>query len=198
MQQAEVQRPARRPATERRGLLTRVRLGWPAAAGALGTASVAALAFAAVLQFQLSDIRDENDGLEARVEQDAQVLNDMKDIMSVAISEDLSTTELAAASVAGGGAGTAIYGWSRKQLSGFVICKDMPPANEGHVYQAWFHAGDMYVTAGTFEAQDGTCQLPVELSSSMPLSGFGISVEPEGGSTKPSSDWLMYADFGRD
>lgn len=196
MTQAEVQRPSSRVAGERAGIFSRLSFGWPAMAGALAVASVAALAFAALLQVQLTDIRGDNDDLEARVEADSVALDGMQDIMTVAFSDDLSTTELAAASGGAVGAGTALYGWSRKHLSGFIICDDLPPAPDEAVYQAWFHAGENVVSAATFTADDGTCHIPVKLSSAMPVDGFGISVEPEGGSSRPSSDWLMYASFG--
>lgn len=197
MRQAEVQRRPLEPAGSRGGFLSSLRLGWPATAGALAVASVAALAFAALLQVQLTDLRDDKDGLEARIQQDAQVIDDMQEIMTISLSDDLSTTELAAYGGAGIGATTALYGWSRKQLSGFIVCKDLPKLEEGEVYQAWFEAGDNVVSAGTFTSEDGTCHLPVKLTSQLPLSGFGISVEPEEGSARPSSGWLMYADFGR-
>lgn len=196
MKQAEVQRRPAAPAGAGGGFFSRLRVGWPATAGALAVASVAALAFAALLQVQLTDLRDDKEGLEAQVQADSQVLSDMQEIMTVAFSDDLSTTELAAVSTAGI-SGSALYGWSRKHLSGFIICQDLPPLEEDQVFQAWFHAGENVVNAGTFRSEDGTCHLPVELSSSMPLSGFGISIEPEGGSARPSSGWLMYADFGR-
>lgn len=195
MAQAEVQRPPA-VATASGGLFSRLNLGWPATAGALAVASVVALAFAAVLQVQLTDIRSENDDLQTKVQADASVIDDMQEIMTVAFSDDVDTTELAAVSGAALGAGTALYGWSRKHLSGFILCDDLPTLGDENVYQAWFHAGDAVVSAATFAADDGTCHIPVHLSSEMPLTGFGISIEPTGGSSSPSSDWLMYASFG--
>jgi anti-sigma-K factor RskA len=231
MAQAEVQRPPA-PATGARGsLFGRLRFGWPATAGALAVTSVVALAFAAVLQIQLDDIRGDNDVLETQQQtdalvigdmqedmstlqvqladvleknddlqedltSDAQVIGDLREIMTSALSDDLSTTELVAGSAGAAGMGTVLYGWSRKYLSGFIICHDLPPLAGDSVYQAWFRSGENVVSAATFTADDGTCHVPVQLSTELPLTGFGISIEPAGGSTSPSSDWLMYASVG--
>lgn len=196
MTQAEVQRRPAAAGAARTGLFERLNLGWSATAGALAIASVVALVFAAALQVQLTDIRGENNDLEDQLQADARVVNDMQDILTVAFSDDLSTTELAAASTGAVGAGTALYGWSRKHLSGFIICDDLPALGEDQVYQAWFNAGEDVVPAATFSAEDGTCHIPVQLSSAMPLTGFGISIEPAGGSSRPSSAWVMYSSFG--
>jgi anti-sigma-K factor RskA len=231
MAQAEVQRPPAPAASARGGLLGRLRLGWPATAGALAVTSVVALVFAAALQVQLDDVRgdndlletqqqsdvrvigdmqedmstlqvqlagvlEENDDLQEELTTDAQVIDDLQEIMTVAFSEDLSTTELVAGSAGAVGVGTVLYGWSRKYLSGFIICHDLPPLADDSVYQAWFRSGENVVSAATFTADEGTCHVPVQLSTELPLTGFGISIEPAGGSASPSSDWLMYASVG--
>ena len=57
--------------------------GWPALAGAVAAAGVAALAFAAVLQLEVNDLRDENDEMAFQLQSSAAVLqlevNDLRD-----------------------------------------------------------------------------------------------------------------------
>lgn len=231
MAQAEVQRTPVPAAGAPGGLLGRLRLGWPATAGALAVTSVVALVFAAALQVQLDDVRgdndlletqqqsdvqaighmqenmstlqvqlagvlEENDDLQEELKTDARVIDDLQEIMTVALSDDLSTTELVAGPAGAVGVGTVLYGWSRKYLSGFIICHDLPPLADDSVYQAWFRSGETVISAATFAADDGSCHVPVQISRDIPLTGFGISIEPAGGSTSPSSDWLMYSSVG--
>lgn len=196
MDQADVRRKPRRPTGSRSRVLDHIGIGWPATAGVLAIASVAALAFAAVLQFQLADLRDEKDKLEQEILAEQSTVKDIQEIMTVvATADDVNTTELATvASTAE--VGSASYSWSRDQLSGFIICKDLPPLEEGMVYQAWIRVAGSMVNLGTFEPEDGKCHVPITFSRWVSLSGAGISVEPEGGSIEPS-EWVMYADFTR-
>jgi anti-sigma-K factor RskA len=73
---------------------------------------------------------------------------------------------------------------------------DMPPPPEGKVYQLWLNQpGEGMVPAGV---------MPVEPDQTLLLSGdaatataAGITVEPEGGSTEPTTEPIALFDFGR-
>ena len=77
-----------------------------------------------------------------------------------------------------------------------IVTEDMPPPPAGKVYQLWLdQPGEGMVSAGV---------MPVEPDQTVLLTGdaatataAGITVEPAGGSTSPTSPPIALFDFGR-
>ncbi len=175
------------------GFLRRVRLGWPAAA-ALSAAGAAALVFAAFLQFQMNDLRDEKDDLAREVHVASRQLDDQAQILTVATASDLRRIPMRPVSSDAWGE----YHWSPSTGKGFIVCYHMPPLQQDEVYQAWFSTDSDPVSAGTFAPQDGTCQYLMEPAvTNFQPTGVGVSREKSGGSAKPSGTWLIFASIER-
>ncbi|MFQ5471646.1 MAG: anti-sigma factor domain-containing protein [Dehalococcoidia bacterium] len=182
-----------RPAS---GFFDRFRVGWPTAAGVFGLAGVAALVFAAVLQFQLSDLRSENSDLENLVAVEEQTIQDIRGIMTVFLrADDLATVVVEPVDSEAPEAAEAhvTYSWSREQNAGFILCENLPPLAHGQIYQAWFTLEEGPQSAGTFSSPDGSCNLPLGLGEADQPKGLGITIEPEGGSSPPDhGEFILY------
>ena len=177
-----------------RGFGERLRLGWPAAAGALGLAGLAALAFAAFLQVEMNDLRDDKSDLARQVEAAGHQLDDQQQILAVMSSSDTKQAPMSAVSSESSAWG--VYSWSPGSGKGFIVCHDLPPLEQGEVYQAWISTEERPLSAGTFVASNGGCQYPMDLSSVQKRpKGIGVSREPEGGSASPSEKWVLFASF---
>ncbi len=176
------------------GLRRLLRLRWPAAAGALGLAGLAALAFAAFLQVEMNDLRDEKGDLARQVEAAGHQLNDQQQILAVISASDTKQAPMIAVSSESSAWG--VYNWSPGSGKGFIVCHDLPPLEQGEVYQAWISTEERPLSAGTFVASNGSCQYPMDLSSVRKRpKGIGVSREPEGGSASPTEKWVLFASF---
>ncbi len=77
--------------------------------------------------------------------------------------------------------------------SGVLIVADLTPLPSGKVYQFWLIKGDTPVSAGLFSV-DAQGRGLLSITTSEPIGSFdaiGVSVEPEGGSPKPTGDIVM-------
>jgi Anti-sigma-K factor rskA/Putative zinc-finger len=179
---------------------------WPAAAGALGVASVAALGVSAFLGVQVADLHDQNDGLQAQLVSNSssfekqlsdtkQQLADQRSIFTVLSDDDRKQVDVSAP---GGSGAAAYYTWSPENDKGFMICDHLPPIVAGQVYQIWVvTAGGTNIAVTSFQSTDGTCQAPMDFAgvtiTDRPV-GIGITAEDlPGGSGKPKGPWLLYA-----
>lgn len=77
-----------------------------------------------------------------------------------------------------------------------IVTADMPPPPDGKVYQLWLdQPGEGMVSAGLMPvAADQTVLLTGDAATA---TAAGITVEPEGGSTSPTSAPIALFDFGR-
>jgi len=77
-----------------------------------------------------------------------------------------------------------------------IKTEDMPPPPEGKVYQLWLdQPGKGMVSAGVMPVkEDQTVLLSGDAATA---TGAGITVEPAGGSTAPTSEPIALFDFGR-
>jgi hypothetical protein len=173
----------------------RIRLGWPAAAGALGLAAAAALAFASFLQVQMNDLRNDKDELALELESTQEVIRDQAQVIAISAATDRQEIDMEAVAAPEGA--WAEYFWSRTAGGGFIVCHGMPAPVEGEVYQAWFEMDGKLVSAGTFTpSEDGTCVYPMHPEEPVRgIDGIGVSEEQAGGSESPSGDWLIWAAF---
>jgi anti-sigma-K factor RskA len=76
-----------------------------------------------------------------------------------------------------------------------IVTQKMPPPPDGMVYQLWLdQPGEGMVSAGVMPVRaDQTVLLDGNAASA---TGAGITVEPEGGSTSPTSEPIALFDFG--
>ena len=77
-----------------------------------------------------------------------------------------------------------------------IVTSKMPPPPSGKVYQLWFdQPGQGMVSAGLMPVKpDQTVLLSGDAATA---TGAGITVEPAGGSTSPTSKPIALFDFGR-
>ncbi|WP_327685109.1 anti-sigma factor [Streptomyces sp. NBC_00467] len=91
-----------------------------------------------------------------------------------------------------GGRGTVVVSKSRNQAAFLVSGLPRPPA--GKVYQLWFNDGGTMRPAGLMDPATADNALlmdgPVNAAS-----GMGVTVEPAGGSPKPTSDPVALMNF---
>ena len=74
-----------------------------------------------------------------------------------------------------------------------LVVEDMPPVPEGKTYQIWVIEDDVPKPSGLFEPNQDSVAAVVE----HPLDGgdvIAVTVEPEGGSRKPTSDPMLAAE----
>ncbi|MDQ5819324.1 MAG: anti-sigma factor [Actinomycetota bacterium] len=74
-----------------------------------------------------------------------------------------------------------------------LVVEDMPPVPEGKTYQIWVIEDEVPKPGGLFEPNQDSVAAVVE----RPLSGgevVAVTVEPEGGSPKPTSDPMLAAE----
>ena len=76
-----------------------------------------------------------------------------------------------------------------------IVTHQMPPPPEGKVYQLWLdQPGEGMVSAGLMPVKaDQTVLLTGDAATA---TGAGITVEPEGGSTAPTTEPIALFDFG--
>lgn len=96
------------------------------------------------------------------------------------------------ADVAGGGEATVVRSASRNQA--VLVTSGLPEAPAGRIYELWLiHDGDM-VSAGTMAGGDHELWLEGDPATAL---GFGITVEPAGGSQsgEPTTQPITKIDF---
>jgi Anti-sigma-K factor rskA len=197
---AQAEREASGVAMVDRGVVPlweRLRPGLRTTARAAALAGVIALVFSGFLQIQMSGLRGDKNDLEDQLSAASTELEQQRQIMSVLSASDTRKVPIEA-SITNSSA-ESVYNWSGESDTGFIVCSDFPSLPGGSVYQAWFTAGGGSAEPiATFVPQDGRCQIPIDMSRlAWRPAGIGISVEPEGGSLRPSG-WVAFASFERD
>jgi hypothetical protein len=173
----------------------RLRWLWPAAAGTLAVGAVAALAFALVLQSEVSGLRDDKDRLAADVEDAGAVLEEQRQLMSVLAAPDAQQISLDPADP--DSEALAVYYWSRTSRTGALLSNNLPALGEGQVYRVWVLTGDEVYDVGSFESWNGVGQLSMDMKGvSGPPVGIGVSIEDAAGAQQPR-EMLLFAEFPR-
>lgn len=191
------ERPERQPP-----LLQRLGLSWASAAAGLGVASVAALAFAGILQAQVNDLKSENDRMESQMRGTTQQLEaNARNANAAAADTESLLLSIVATSPQGvelkpAAESSVFYTASADQESGWVLCDHLADPPEGMVYQFWFNQDTTNVPAVAFSPEDGDCYLPLDLTSlTMTPTGVGLSLEELGAVSDGPDHWLDYAHF---
>ena len=73
-----------------------------------------------------------------------------------------------------------------------LVASELPPAPEGQVYETWIIRDGMPEPAGLFEPRDGEAASTVE-GSMEGAEAVAVTLEPEGGSSMPTSDPILVA-----
>jgi hypothetical protein len=205
--QAQRERSAR---AEGPGFWQRFRIPWPATAGALGIASLAALAVSAFLGLQVQDLRDKNGDLEtqlsastaslqAQVSNASKQLSDQQSIFTV-LADD-KRQEVDVVPPAGTGVSDAYYTWSPDKHKGFLLCEGLPALVAGTVFELWVvtknSAAEKKATPmASFDSTDGNCQVTMDFANLTGTpTGIGISVEQAPMNASKHSPWLLYGDL---
>jgi hypothetical protein len=157
----------------------RVTLPWLVAAASLIVA-VAALAWVAVLQVQITDLRNTTLLASERAARFDRVAN-------VLASDELAVRPLQPAQGAVPSSGYVFL--DPVSGTGMLMCHDLPPVPQGHAYQVWFVRGNDRVSAGMLwpdRRGDGytIIQVPTDLQS---FDSIGLTDEPGSGSAWPTS-----------
>jgi hypothetical protein len=173
----------------------RARWLWPAATGALAAGGAAALAFALVLQAEVSDLRDDRDRLTDEVRDAGAVLDEQRSLMAVLSAPDVSQLNLEPAEQ--GSEAQAVYYWSRSSRNGALLSSNLPPLSEGRVYRVWVLTAHEVYDVGSFESWNGVGQLSMDMKdvSGRPA-GIGVSVEDAGAADEPR-EMILFAEFPR-
>jgi hypothetical protein len=157
----------------------RVALPWLVAAASLIVA-VAALAWVAVLQVQITDLRNTTLLASERAAR-------FDRVASVLASDELAVRPLQPAQTAVPSSGYVFL--DPVSGTGMLMCHDLPPVPQGHAYQVWFVRGNDRVSAGMLwpdRRGDGytIIQVPSDLQS---FDSIGLTDEPGSGSAWPTS-----------
>ena len=92
-----------------------------------------------------------------------------------------------------GEAGRATIGRSVSHNAAVIVAEDMAPAPEGKVYELWLKSGDKFVPAGLMpNGPDHTTLLEGDAAAA---GAAGITIEPAGGSEKPTTEPIALFDF---
>ncbi|MBU7600607.1 anti-sigma factor [Streptomyces sp. P38-E01] len=143
-------------------------------------AGVAAFGGIAVWQYQQAE------DARQRAEQAQQRSTDISALLT-APDASVETSELP-----GGATGTVVVSRERNQAA--FLASDMPTPPRGKVYQLWFNDGGTMRSAGLMDAQSAR-PATVMAGDLDRASGMGITVEPAGGSDRPTSEPLAEMEF---
>jgi hypothetical protein len=163
-------RPGRRP---------RFSTAWLVAAASFVVAAIS-LAWVAILQVQISDLRNNVVIASDRAARFDRVVN-------VLASDKLAVKPLQPAQTAVLANGYVFLDPSSG--TGMLMCHDLPPIEQGHAYQVWFVRGNDRISGGMLwpdRRGDGytIIQVPADLQS---FDSIGLTDEPGSGSAWPTT-----------
>lgn len=93
------------------------------------------------------------------------------------------------AEIAGGGEATLI--WSPHQRKSAILVNDLPPLASDKTYQLWYIGDEGAIPAGVFTANVSATSWRVLDGAMTAGDTVGVTVEPAGGSAKPSTDPIL-------
>lgn len=87
---------------------------------------------------------------------------------------------------------TVVYSPDLDQVG--VLSTDLPDPGEGRTYELWLVVDTGVAPAGLFVPDDGDVREVLSVDDVV-TQGFGITIEPEGGSDQPTGDILFFDTF---
>lgn len=112
----------------------------------------------------------------------------------LAAADDLITTELDGADVEGGGAITVSWSAGRDELA--VEVAGLAPVTDDQTYALWLLPDGEDPVPATLFRPDGDGVVAVGDVADIDPAGWGVTIEPTGGSEQPTSDILFSATVG--
>jgi anti-sigma-K factor RskA len=175
--------PRTLPFTRRAPRRVRLSPAWLVAAASLVVA-IAALGWVAVLQAQISDLRNSTLVASERAAR-------FDRVVSVLASDRLSVRPLQPTAAQLSASGYVFL--DPNSGTGMLMCHDLPPVEQGHAYQIWFVRGNDRVSGGMLwpdRSGDGytMIQVPSDLQS---FDSIGLTDEPGTGSAWPTTARVM-------
>ncbi|MGB3412496.1 MAG: anti-sigma factor [Microthrixaceae bacterium] len=111
-----------------------------------------------------------------------------QDIVDLVNMPDMEMLRLGAA-----GEPTAVLLFSSSERKAMVMADDMASPPEGHVYEFWHVRGDSAKNVGMFSPDpDGVVHKSIDVDLA-PGDVVGVTIEPAGGSDKPTTPMIMSA-----
>jgi hypothetical protein len=157
----------------------------PAAVAALilGIAAVGIFLWALILQGRVNDLQDEVDAQATQLAQIRQQSN--------ATAYTLSPT------ADGPPTGSGTFFFSLPDQRGALVVRGLNSAPEGQTYQIWYlQSGSDPVAGPTFQVSaQGDAVVPLT-ANVVTFDGVAISLEPEGGSDRPTTPLLLQGVLG--
>lgn len=108
---------------------------------------------------------------------------------SLAVLTAAGDLQRASAEIAGGGKATLI--WSLDQRKSAILVNGLPALSAGKTYQLWYIGGAGPIPAGTFESTASATSWRVLDGNMSAGDTVGVTVEPLGGSAKPTTDPIV-------
>ncbi|MBI1886536.1 MAG: anti-sigma factor [Chloroflexi bacterium] len=176
-------------------LLTGLRRFWPAGAAALVGASAAALALVVVLDARVDDLNDENDRLKLQFQETDAGLEHQQQITAMLAASDVERIAVDPTEAMPSAVATYYRSYSVGRAA--IVCNNLRSLEPGQTYQLWLFVGEHDpVSAGTFTPSDGVAHHVVDLErldlEREPMA-VGVSIEPAGGSERPTSRLVLFA-----
>lgn len=100
-----------------------------------------------------------------------------------------SDVQRATADVAGGGTATLV--WSGELGKSALVANDLPQLPDGKTYELWYIRDGQAIPAGTMESQGNGSTWRVLTGDMSAGDTVGVTVEPAGGSKKPTTDPIV-------
>lgn len=150
----------------------------------LGLVAAVAIIFAGALWAlsELSRLRATNAWLAERIERQGALIDTFQ-------AADARLLRLPTAANGQETGANALVVWSPGLKQGMLMAEKFPAAGEGKVFQVWLTRGEQITSLGTFptNAQGaGYLVLPADVLAE-PFDALGVTVEPAGGSERPTS-----------
>jgi anti-sigma-K factor RskA len=115
-----------------------------------------------------------------------------RELAAALAAPDARTVQLERTPAADGDGGVLRVVWSPGADAAVVVGAGLPDPGDGRVYELWAIADDGPQPAGLFTPDDeGRVERVLELTVDEPGGGWGVTIEPEGGSPAPTGDILF-------
>ncbi|WP_382303855.1 anti-sigma factor domain-containing protein [Herbiconiux sp. UC225_62] len=113
------------------------------------------------------------------------------DVSAAGLAEITAAQDSQRTTVPVEGGGTATLVWSDTLGRSAVVVDGLAPLPDGKVYEAWYIDADGAAPAGTFTAASDGTSWHVLAGAMSPGDAIGVTVEPAGGSTAPTTDPIL-------
>ncbi len=119
----------------------------------------------------------------------ASQLSGQDPVDELAAVTDVETLELAGDT----GSLTVVYSAERAEVA--LVGSGLDDPGEGKVYELWFVTDDGVSPAALFTPEDGSLRQIFSVADQPSTVGFGVTIEPDGGSDQPTGDILLVGTF---